>query len=149
MALINIDILLEKYFDGSTSIEQEKQLTNYFSGNDVAQHHEQYQELFGFFEKEKQTTYNQEIILKNKSMKINWFAFAASMFFVVGMTAFYLMNNNSANPENGLGTYKSPEIAFAETQKALQMLSSNVNVGINSVAYINEYQTAKSKIFIE
>ena len=59
------------------------------------------------------------------------------------------MNNNSANPEVDLGTFKTPEIAFLETQKALQMLSSNVNVGINSVAYIDEFQNTKNKIFVE
>ncbi len=143
-----IESLLEKYFDGETSIEQEKQLTKYFSSDNVAQHLQQYQPMFKYFEKEIQTTYKQEIVLKSNN-KIVWFSMAASLVLLAGIGVFYLMNNKQANQEEGLGTYKSPEIAFAETQKALQMLSSNVNVGINSVAYVGEYQKTKNKIFIE
>jgi hypothetical protein len=43
--------------------------------------------------------------------------------------------------------YKSPEAAFNATQKALSMLSENVNVGIESVEYINEYDYSKDLIF--
>lgn len=148
MEYTNIESLLEKYFDGETSIEQEKQLTNYFSSDNVAQHLQQYQPMFKYFENEKQTTFNQEIVLKSNK-KIVWFSLAASVVLLAGIGTFYLMNNKQANLEESLGTYKTPEIAFAETQKALQMLSSNVNVGINSVAYLGEYQKTKNKIFIE
>jgi len=43
--------------------------------------------------------------------------------------------------------YKSPEAAFKAIQKALSMLSENVNVGIESVSYINEFQNSKELIF--
>jgi len=43
--------------------------------------------------------------------------------------------------------YKSPEAAFEATQKALSILSKNVNVGIESVSYINEFQNSKELIF--
>jgi hypothetical protein len=43
--------------------------------------------------------------------------------------------------------YKSPEAAFNATQKALYMLSENVNVGIESIEYINEFQNSKELIF--
>ncbi len=148
MEFNNIESLLEKYFDGETSIAQEKQLTNYFSSDNVAQHLQQYKPMFKYFNEEKQITFKQEIVLKSNK-KIVWFSMAASVILLAGIGTFYIMNNKQANPEEGLGTYESPEIAFAETQKALQMLSSNVNVGINSVAYINEYQNTKNKIFIE
>lgn len=144
----NIESLLEKYFDGATSIEQEKQLTNYFSSDNVAKHLVQYRPIFNYFKEEKRTAFKQEIVLKSNK-KIVWFSMAASVILLAGIGLFYLMNNKSANLEDGLGKYKTPEIAFVETQKALQMLSLNVNVGINSVAYIEEYQNTKKKIFIE
>jgi hypothetical protein len=43
--------------------------------------------------------------------------------------------------------YKSPEAAFKAIQKALSMLSENVNVGIESMEYINEYEYSKALIF--
>jgi hypothetical protein len=148
MELTNIESILEKYFDGSTSIEQEKQLTNYFSSDNVAQHLKQYKPMFNYFDEDKRARFNKEILLKtNKNIK--WFSIAASIVLLVGLATLYYQNNKSANPEEGLGTYKTPEIAFVQTQKALQMLSNNVNVGINSVSYIDEYQNTKNKIFIE
>ncbi len=144
----NIESLLKKYFDGETSIDQEKQLTNYFSSENVAQHLQQYQSMFKYFKNEKKATFKKEIVLKS-NRNLAWFSIAASIILLAGIGTFYLMKNKQANPEEGLGTYKTPEIAFVETQKALQMLSSNVNVGINSVTYIKEYQNTKNIIFIE
>ena len=41
MELYKIEELIEKYFQGETSIAEEKELTNYFSSSNVAQHLEQ------------------------------------------------------------------------------------------------------------
>ena len=144
----DIERILEKFFEGETSIKQEKLLTNYFSSGNVAQHLQQYKPIFNYFDKEKQVLFKQEIILKS-NRNFSGLMMAASVVLLVGLGIFYYMNNNSASPEVDLGTYKTPEIAFVETQKALQMLSSNVNVGINSVAYIDEFQNTKNKIFVE
>ncbi len=38
-------------------------------------------------------------------------------------------------------------MAFRETQKALALLSGNVNKGLESVKYVDELETAKEKIF--
>jgi hypothetical protein len=55
------------------------------------------------------------------------------------------MNSNVTNED--LGTYDDPEIAFIETQKALEMLSNNVNHGVESVALLDEYNQSKKTIF--
>ena len=143
-----IATLLERYFDGATTIDDEKQLTNYFSSDNVSQEFEQYIAMFNYFESEKKSVYKGEINLKSNKKPI-WLSMAAAIVLLCGLGTYYYMNNNFASQENDLGTFKSPEIAFAETQKALQLLSSNVNVGINSVAYIDEYQNTKNKIFVE
>lgn len=51
--------------------------------------------------------------------------------------------------ENNLGSFDNPEIAFLETQKALGLVSLNVNRGMKTVMYIEEYELAKAKIFIK
>jgi hypothetical protein len=70
---------------------------------------------------------------------------AASVIVLLGISTFtYLHQPEKAND---LGTYESPEEAFEATQKALSMLSKNVNVGIESVTYINEFQNSKKSVF--
>ncbi len=145
----NIDQLLEKYFEGQTSIIEEKQLTNYFSSTNVAQHLEHYKPIFEYYSLSKQQNFTQEISLKTKNRNIMWLSIAASVLVLLGVGTFYVLNNQQLEIEQGLGTFKTPEIAFQETQKALQMLSQNVNIGIESVSYIREFEETKNKIFIK
>ena len=70
---------------------------------------------------------------------------AASVVVLIGAGTFTFFNYNNSPEE--LGTYDSPEEAFAATQKALDLLSENVNVGINSVQHIQEFENSKNLIF--
>ncbi len=145
----NIEQLLEKYFEGQTSIAEEKELTSYFSSTNVAQHLEQYKLVFDYYSQTKQQEFTQEIPLKTKKRKVMWLSIAASVAVLLGVATFYSLNNQQSEIEQGLGTFKTPEIAFQETQKALQMLSQNVNVGIESVSYIKEFEVTKNRVFIK
>ena len=151
MELNKIELLLDKYFEGQTSIAEEKELTNYFSASDVAQHLEQYKPLFGYFEQAKAQKLAPEISLnitqKEKKGNKNWIVVAASVVVLAGLSTFIYNTNRVTKVNQDLGSFNNPEIAFKETQKALQLLSQNVNVGIESVSYINEYEKSKNLIF--
>lgn len=150
MELDKLEILLEKYFEGETSIAEENQLKDYFSSSNVAQHLEQYRPLFGYFSASKQQEFTQEVPFvatsKKKKRVGTWMSIAASLVVLLGAGTFTYFNYDSTQSEE-LGTYDDPEVAFRETQKALSLLSQNVNVGMESVQYIQEYETAKSKVF--
>lgn len=147
MELNKIEILLEKYFQGETSIAEENELRNYFSSIDVAQHLEQYKPMFGYFFHAKEQMLKQEIPLQSKHYNVGWLSIAASVVVLLGIGTYVFYNYDSANKKQDLGTYDDPEVALQETQKALALLSDNVNVGIESVYYIQEYQNSKELIF--
>jgi biopolymer transport protein ExbD len=63
------------------------------------------------------------------------------------MLVFYFTRNESHAIQIDLGTCKTPEQAFLETQKALNLLSTNINSGIENAQYIKEYETTKNKVF--
>ena len=148
MEFNKIEILIEKYFQGETSIVEEKELRSYFSSQNVAPHLEQYKAMFGYFTQAKKQEFVKEIPQITKKRNVMWLSVAASVVVLLGVATFYMINTNEpVNNQNELGTYESPEIAFKETQKALALLSSNVNVGIESVMYVQEYETAKNRIF--
>lgn len=147
MELIKVEILLEKYLEAATSIAEEKELRSYFSTQNVAPHLEQYKAIFGFYTQEKQEKSSKEIVLKSKKNKTIWYSVAATIVVFFGIGTFFIMNRNMPIPKSELGSYDNPEIAFKETQKALALLSMNVNVGLESVMYVQEYENAKNKVF--
>ena len=148
MELDKIEQLLEKYFDGETSIQEENELRTYFSSADVAQHLEQYKPMFGYFSTSKEQHFEQQITLTARKRKVAWISVAASVVILLGAGTFTYFNYNHSQQNQDLGTYDNPEVAFRETQKALEMLSDNVNVGVESVQYIKEYEVTRDKIFI-
>ena len=145
MELDRIENLLEKYFEGETSIAEEKELKVYFSSGDVAQHLEQYKAMFGYFSDAKEQNFGQKVPLKTTKGNVAWLSIAASVVVLLGMFTFY---NYNMNQNQDLGTYDDPQKAFEETQRALNLLSKNVNVGVQSMEYVNEYQESKELIFI-
>lgn len=150
MELDRIENILEKYFQGESTIAEEKELKEYFSSPNVAQHLEQYQPMFGYFSQVKQQTTTQEIPLQTKKRNVAWLSIAAAAVVLLGIGTYFFVSEKNAAPavaQSELGTYDNPEEALKATQKALALLSNNVNVGIESVQYINEYEQSKNKIF--
>ncbi|KFF05003.1 hypothetical protein [Flavobacterium reichenbachii] len=163
MELNKIENILEKYFQGETSIAEEKELKEYFSSSDVAQHLEQYKPMFGYFSQVKEQKSTKELenfdqkeeaiplITKSRDKKRNaWLSIAASIVVLLGIGTYMYESEKTTTTvvaQSELGTYDNPEEALAATQKALALLSNNVNVGIESVQYINEYEKSKNKIF--
>ncbi|MFC4740563.1 hypothetical protein ACFO3U_11230 [Flavobacterium ponti] len=145
MELQKIEKLLEKYLEGTTSLEEEKIIKNFFANDNVPSHLESYQSLFEYYKISKQEMSKEFIIPKNKNNYIKWFGVAASLVFVSIITFMYLQENTT-NQEN-LDTFKTPEEAFVETHKALQLVANNMNSGLENVAYLEEYEKTKEIIF--
>lgn len=152
MELAKIEDLLEKYFQGETSIAEENELRIYFSSSNVAPHLEQYKPIFECFSLAKGRQFTSEIPLlpspRDKKRTVAWLSIAASVVVLLGIGTYVYYLTDVVNKNEDLGTYDDPQEAFRATQKALSLLSNNVNVGIESVLYIQEYQTTKDKIFI-
>ncbi|SDX49363.1 hypothetical protein [Flavobacterium degerlachei] len=147
MELKNIEILLEKYFNGETNISEENELRDYFSSADVLPHLKQYQRMFGYFSVAAAQKMKEIKPKKSKTSQVWWLSIAASVAVLIGVVSYVNYNDKAIN--TGLGTYDNPEVALVETQKALAMLSNHVNTGIESVIYIKEYKKSKNLIFKE
>lgn len=146
MELKLVEQLLEKYFQGETTIAEEKQLKAYFSSNDVAPNLAKYQSLFGYFETQRGTQFEQKLPLQpRKQNTVKWIGIAASFVLLFGLATLYFYPSEPKHED--LGTYDNPEEAFAATQKALLMVSEQVNIGMESVVYLEEYEKTTKTIF--
>jgi hypothetical protein len=148
MALDRIENLIDKYFEGETSIAEENELKVYFSSTDVAQHLKQYQTIFGYFSKAKEQQFTQEIPLQTKKRNIvGWLSIAATVVIMLGVGSMMYLNNDKAAQFVACSPEDNPELALQQTEKALALVSAHLNTGIESVSYINEYEQSKNRIF--
>lgn len=144
MELIKIEKLLERYFEGETSLIEESQLQDYFSEKTIAPHLEPYRSMFSHFASARKETYNKEIILAENTVshKRWWYSIAALVIVAIGIGFFF---NNSGD---GLTSeQREALVAFEEMKNALNMISSNMNNGIEEMAYLNEFEATTKTIF--
>jgi len=68
-----IETLIEKYFEGLTSLKEEQILRDYFQGEEIAENLKIHKPLFQFFSLERETKNNKEIeIQPNNSKKVHF-----------------------------------------------------------------------------
>ena len=149
MEFNKMEALLEKYFEGETSIAEENELKNYFSSLNVATHLEQYKPLFGYYSEAKKENFEKELPLIPKKIKTAWLSIAASIAVLLGVGAYTYFNVNEVKENKELGTYDDPKEALEATQKALAMLSNHVNEGVEGIQYIQVYEITKNKVFVQ
>jgi anti-sigma-K factor RskA len=136
MELANIEKLLEKYLNAETSIAEEKVLKQYFLKGNVAPHLKEYETLFEYFSTSKNERFTKTIQLKTKKTNWKWLSVAASVVLLVSVYTGYQKNQE-----------RKAEKIMAETQMALQMLSTNLNKGTAAVAHLQQFETTKNKVF--
>ena len=148
MELQKIEQLIEKYFQGETSLTEEKELKQYFTGKNVAQHLQPYQSVFEYFTSAQNEQFTKPVVLNRKKQNLRmWFSVAATVVVMLGIATFMYTNNKGATEFIGCAEQDNPELVMQETQKALNLVSKHINTGIESVGYINEYENSKSLIF--
>ena len=75
-----IEKLLEKYFEATTTVAEEKELREYFAKDQIAAHLEQYRPMFNYFSIAKEEQFTKQVPL-NTRKKINygWISAAAEI----------------------------------------------------------------------
>ena len=147
MESVQIENLLDKYFEGLTTLAEEKELSAYFASDNVAPHLEQYRDMFGYFAAAREESPSKQLPLErnHKPVITNWLSIAASVVVLLGVGSYALFHNSQ--PES-LGTFESPVLAYQETQKALSLLSGHLNQGVESVQYVEVYEETKNRTIL-
>lgn len=148
MTEAQIKILLDKYFAGETSLEEEDILSTYFNGANIAASLKEYQPLFQFLKAEKHitlsesTTYAIENISKkpfsSSTLRGGYWWKAAAAILILGIGSFILIDklykpNTQILVENHrikiYDEHDDPEKALAEVQAALKLVSKKMKKG--------------------
>lgn len=148
-----IKILLQRYFNGESSLEDEKMLEAYFTGENVAEELQEYAEFFGGLSvlsgSVDDSTIEEDVmdyILENEHLEKTRFrkmwitvtGIAASVIIVLGGFLFFQEQQKPFKD-----TYKNPEQAFAVAQQTLQFVGSKYNKGVAELSNFGKLEKGK------
>ena len=142
MELANIEKLVDKYLDATTTLQEEAILKNYFTGGSVAKHLQEYAYLFNYFATAREETFTKTIILapkKSKKRNLTWFSVAASVALIVSL--FFGKQQYDKNKQR-----KEAQKIYAQVSKGLGLLSKNLKKGEQALAVLYTYENTINKI---
>jgi len=142
MELNDIETLVEKYLNATTTLAEEEKLRTYFSQEHVAKPLEQYQEMFQYFSTAKEERSTKQLPMRSTTDYKKWIGVAAAV-----LVAFGLYFGVSSYRENKAVQQKEALYAYKQTKKALALLSYNMHKGTQKFSYLNEFEYAKQKIY--
>jgi hypothetical protein len=156
----HIEQLLEKYWSCETSLEEEQQLREYFSGENLPPQWRETSELFRYFEHQKKgqvkyPAFDEDVMKKIRSdqprgkmvrLMYNVARIAAGLLVVVVATFLVRQEIRKSYPKEVADTYSDPKLAFEETKKALMMISKGFGRAQKETRKINMFNEAERKI---
>lgn len=157
MNKVQIRELVEKYFEGNTSLNEERLLREFLaSGKEIDE--ELYPlrkqlELFNTchkisFDAQKLETEilsritGAEPAIPARKIAFQRWLVAASIILVVFTGIILFKNKDSAIKD----TYSDPQLAYVETQKALMLVSQKMNKGMDPLSNINKINTSTQQL---
>jgi hypothetical protein len=148
--IINVETLIEKYFEGFTTLEEEQQLREYFRQDIIPAEWEVYSAMFRFFASERETNETKSLpVAGKKSLKIyfRWAGAAAAVAACLVYAGLKFTFNDNQIPETSCAyingeAYTNLELIQSETLKVLQNLSQSnkdaLAVQIEALEFLSE-----------
>lgn len=141
-----INEILERYWAGGSSLEDEAVLRKYFQQKSLPAEHEPYRSLFGYFAQEanrqmperadrsfdQQKPLSVAKVSRSRSLTRSFFltAIAASFALLISLSIFFIPQQQDNNHISlTADTFDDPEEAYREARKALLMVSAQLNSG--------------------
>jgi len=138
MEFAKIEKLIKKYLDAETTLEEEGFLKDFFAKNDVPDHLIEYKGLFNYFSSSSNEKSDRKLNLPKKTTNLKWLSVAAIVIFFIGV--YSINQNNISEKEEAM-------LAYLETQKALNIISQNLNKGNHAIAQLQTFEETQNKIF--
>jgi len=148
-------VLLEKYFDGLTTLEEEKEIFTWFSREDIDPSLESYRLQFLLMQEAREPVHadpeterkwsdmilslEEKPALPRMQHRFIRYATAASIALLIGITGFLAIHREWRRDKD---TYTDPRVAYAEVQKTLLYVSQKMNQGIKPLNAVNKMNSA-------
>ena len=161
-----IEVLLEKYYEGETSLAEEQLLRDFFLQKDVPAHLKSHQPLFTFFARERPKEISSEDFEHSITIKIQaenigtgvipaqpkpgrlWYYTGIAATILLLVSLFYTYQHDIFNPRKSNKMTANTTLAYADANEALRVVSVNLNTGLKQVARLQMVDNAMKKIQI-
>ncbi|MEP7267022.1 MAG: hypothetical protein ABI844_05300 [Saprospiraceae bacterium] len=143
----NIKSILDKYWAGESTLQEEKIIYQYFEDGQVDEAFKEVAPLFSYLKDERDIKIDlEEVVMRKissshtsgKILKLNWqraIAIAASLLLVLSLgVSTYKYQISKRTELMTMDTFQSPDEALAQTKAALAYLSARMNKGTEKVS---------------
>ena len=141
MEYSKIKDLLDLYFKGNTTLDQEIYLRTYFNSEDVDVRLKPYTVLFNTFDKAAQDVFEGSLLIPEKT-RFNqkwWLNIAAVMISIIGVAGFMYSSNNKAIQE------REALAALKQSKDAMYLMASQFNKATQTLSLVDQFQETKNK----
>lgn len=143
----DVDAILEKYWNGETSVQEENVLKAYFKSGKVSNNHLAFADLFSFFDEQAQITFDDSRSKDDKKdspktgqiisifyKKWGYAAAAASVLIIASVFVIKNFNTETTQPAyTSVHEIEDPEEALRVTKEALAMVSKKFRKSQESI----------------
>ncbi len=158
MNTLKIEKLLEKFYNGETTLQEEQELRQYFCGENIPPHLRSVYSQFFCIEKSKEEdtlddSFDDEVLgklkegdsdyirIKRKSLFYSVAGIAATILILISV--FTKFNPFSNKIES---TLSNPEVAYNEAKKILLYVSGNLNKGTDQLNTLAKFDQSFSDV---
>ena len=153
-----IEEILNRYFEGESTLEEETMLKEYFSHSDLPAEHRGMKELFQYFdEANREAAPDLDIsahlnsVIENEWKKETRNRFGHVVAWVGSAAAVLVLTfgiyQHMEKPETVIkDTYKDPKMAYLETRRVLMMVSRTMNRNTANLKYLSKVDDSFDQI---
>ncbi|QSS97228.1 hypothetical protein [Psychroflexus sp. ALD_RP9] len=143
--ITRIRLLIAKYENAETSLQEEQELYNYFLENEaIPEDLKVYQHIFLGFNQLKNQNLEQELnqveMTDKSNSKYVWYKIAAALIIAL-ITSVFIFNSNQLSTQEEREARK----ALAQTVAILKAVSSEINQNTEKLKYINKFKSSTNK----
>lgn len=145
MELNNINVLIDKYFEGNTTLAEEQKLKAYFASGNIAEAHKPHQHLFFSINLLKNDTFSKPIKYKKETnIKRFWkWSVAAIVLVCISASGFYINQQNKLTKAQ-----QEALLAYENARKTMYLLSENINKGQQKLNYLQHFEDGVTQLQI-
>ena len=141
MEYSKINDLLDLYFKGNTTLDQEMSLRTYFNSEGVDDRLKPYTVLFNTFDKAAQDVFEGSLLIPEKT-RFNqkwWLKVAVVMISIIGVAGFMYSTNSKAIQE------REALAALKQSKDAMYLMASQFNKATKTLSLVDQFQETKNK----